>query len=106
LGRPKVPPATAVAQTKGQMDNFQGLVQEPSARLEFGRAGYEQLKGQLKDRGMNWEKWESEGDRGRFTCTVTDPADPKKTRSYSVNAASELEAMQAVIDQIDRERQK
>ncbi len=67
---------------------------------------YDQLQGQLKARGVTWQRQETFNDGFKFTCFVTNPFNPEFTRTYEATAHDYKSALQAVLEQIDRDRQK
>jgi hypothetical protein len=67
-----------------------------------GGSAYEELLKKLKERGMNWYQQETSGDGIKFLCTVP-RKDTNRTRSFEAVAANELEAVKAIIEQIDNE---
>ncbi len=66
---------------------------------------FEQAKAQLDARGVTWYRLES-GEPGmfKFSCSVPNRHNRTLSRTHEAQAASELAAIQAVLDQIDRER--
>ncbi len=67
---------------------------------------YEQAQAQLKARGVLWQRLEAVANQQwKFTCSVPNPHNPQISRVYEAQAASGLEAIQAILEQIDRDRQ-
>jgi hypothetical protein len=66
---------------------------------------FEQARAQLETRGISWYRLET-GDSGtyKFSCSVPNRQNRMVSRTYEAQAGSELAAIQAVLDQIDRER--
>jgi hypothetical protein len=71
-----------------------------------GIANYEQAQGQLAARGVIWQRLETSGDNGewRFSCSLPNPNNPRLRRTYEGRARDFLSAIQAVLDQIDRDK--
>jgi hypothetical protein len=67
---------------------------------------YEQGQAQLRARGVSWQRLESLGDQGgwKFTCSIAKPGNKFLSTTYEAEAPTDLAAMQAVLDQIDKER--
>jgi hypothetical protein len=65
---------------------------------------YDQLQGQLKARGVAWQRQETWKDGFKFTCQIPNPANPHVHRTYEATAGDYLAAIQAVLEQMDRER--
>jgi hypothetical protein len=68
-------------------------------------ASFEQAKAQLSARGISWYRLET-GESGayKFSCSIPNPQNRMISRTHEAQAPSELAAIQAVLDQIDRER--
>jgi hypothetical protein len=78
----------------------------PGVRLTGATAAtsYEQLKAELRDRGLIWMSLNSslEGGRVKFACyVVPDRNHPDVRRYYEKEDADELSAMRAVLDAIN-----
>lgn len=87
------PPATAAPGTAA-------LVSGPKV------TSYEQAQAQLKARGVLWQRLEAAANQQwKFTCSVPNPHNAQISRVYEAQAASGLEAIQAILEQIDRDRQ-
>lgn len=69
-------------------------------------SSYEQLRQLLLTRGVTYMRLETWGNQGgwRFTCSLLNPHDPSKMRTYEAEAQQDLAAMQAVLDQMDKDR--
>jgi len=67
---------------------------------------FEQAQSKLKARGALWQRLEVSGtdDNWSFACSVPNRQDPKKHRTYEAHARDYVAAMQAVIDQIDKDQ--
>jgi hypothetical protein len=66
---------------------------------------FEQGQSLLESRGVKWQRLEQEPGTGAWTlsCTMPNPRNPKLVRTFEAQAPSVLAAMQAVLDQIERE---
>jgi hypothetical protein len=66
---------------------------------------FEQARAQLDARGINWYRLET-GDPGmfKFSCSVPNRQNRTLSRTYEGQASTEIAAIQAVLDQIDRDR--
>lgn len=67
---------------------------------------FEQAQAALTARGVTWQRLETLADAGewKFSCSVPNRQNPAVNRTYEARARDALSAIQAVIDQIDRER--
>jgi hypothetical protein len=67
---------------------------------------FEDAQALLRDRGITWQRLESAADQGgwKFSCSIPNRQNPKVSRTYEAQARTELDAIQAVLDQIDKER--
>lgn len=74
----------------------------PSSRV----ASYEQAQALLAARGVTWQRLETWGDKGewKFTCSVPNKQNPFISRNYEAKSRDFLGAMQAVLEQMDKER--
>ena len=71
-----------------------------------GRAvSYEQAQAQLTSRGVKWQWLEQKPDtqEWRFMCRLPSRANPNLNRTYEAKGPTHLAAVQAVLDQMDRE---
>jgi len=71
-----------------------------------GRAiSYEQAQALLTSRGVKWQWLEQKPDTGewRFMCRLPSRANPNLHRTYEAKGPTHLAAVQAVLDQMDRE---
>jgi hypothetical protein len=68
-----------------------------------GTATYEQLLAQLTFRGMNWYRQEKWGEGVKFECTFPVRDEPSKHLSYEAVAGSGAEALQAILDKLEKE---
>jgi hypothetical protein len=57
-------------------------------------------------RGITWFRLETADDAGgyKFSCSIPNRQNRLINRTYEAQAPSELAAIQAVLDQIDKER--
>lgn len=67
---------------------------------------YDEALAKLKARGALWQRLEAAGNNGEWTflCSIPSPKDPNKHRTYDAHARDYLSAVQAVLDQIDRDQ--
>jgi hypothetical protein len=66
---------------------------------------YEQAQAQLTARGVLWQRLEAVANQQwKFTCAVPNPQNKQISRVYEAQAASGLEAIQAILEQIDKDR--
>ncbi len=66
---------------------------------------YEQAQAQLRARGVLWQRLETPSNQpAKFTCAVPNPQNKQISRVYEAQAASGLEAIQAILEQIDKDR--
>jgi hypothetical protein len=66
---------------------------------------YEQAMALLTAKGVRWRKLEMvvERNESKFSCSIPNPQNPNISRYYEASAATDLAAIQAVIDQIDKD---
>jgi hypothetical protein len=66
---------------------------------------YEQLQAQLASRGVAFQRLETGNDPGewRFTCSIPSRQNPSSLRTYKGTGRTDLAAIQAVLEQIERE---
>jgi hypothetical protein len=59
----------------------------------------------LQARGVKWRRLETVGERNesQFSCSIPNPQNPYISRTYEARAATDIAAIQAVLDQIDRD---
>jgi hypothetical protein len=72
-----------------------------------GPVTYEQLQTQLRARGVSWQQLQCMGnDSWHFICAIPDPSTPGVRENFEVTRTGNmgLNAMQAVVEQIDKER--
>jgi hypothetical protein len=65
---------------------------------------YDQLQAGLKARGVTWQRQETWKDGFKFTCQIPNPGNPRVHRTYEATAGDYMAAIQAVLEQIDKER--
>src|SRR6516164_7812361 len=65
---------------------------------------YEQAQEQLKTRSLLWQRLEMVADQGKwkFSCSVPNPQNRMINRTYEATADTDLGAIQAVLDQLDK----
>jgi hypothetical protein len=68
-------------------------------------ASYEQAQALLSSHGVKWQWLEMRADTGewRFICRVPSKQNPNINRTYEARGISHLAAVQAVLDQMERE---
>lgn len=81
-----------------------GAVAPPPWTNPAAQASYEQLQQQLRARGMTWYRQETWQGGVKFSCSVPNPINPTFDRTYEATARDYQSALQAVLDQIDRDR--
>jgi hypothetical protein len=65
---------------------------------------YEQAMALLVAKGVKWRRLETiDQNQSQFSCSIPNPQNPFISRTYEARAASDLEAIQAVIDQISKD---
>jgi len=66
---------------------------------------YEQAMALLTAKGVKWRRLETIGEQNQsqFSCSIPNPRNPYISRTYEARAATDLEAIQAVIDQISKD---
>ena len=73
----------------------------PGTRL----TSYEQARAQLQARGVTWFRLETIDPAGfQFSCSVPNRQNRNISRTYEAQASTELGAIQAAIEQIDKEQ--
>lgn len=113
-GPPTGPPPPAPAVTlqqpaaPGPAPAWQDSAITPTAAVAAPpqASNYEQLRQLLLARGVTYMRLETWGNQGgwKFTCSLLNPHDPGKMRTYEAEAQQDVAAMQAVLDQMDKER--
>ncbi len=68
-------------------------------------ASYEQAQVALLGKGVKWQQLQMAGDPGEwsFSCSLPDRQNPSISRTYTGKGPNYLAAMQAVLDQMERE---
>lgn len=66
---------------------------------------YEQAIALLSAKGVKWRRLETIGEQNQsqFSCSIPNPQNPFISRTYEARAATDLDAIQAVIDQIGKD---
>lgn len=66
---------------------------------------FEQAQVFLASRGVKWQSLQTWGDQGawKFSCSIPNSKNPYISRTYEGQARDSLAAIQAVIDQIERD---
>lgn len=69
-------------------------------------SSYEQAQAQLAARGVIWQRLESAGDTGewKFSCSIPSRQNPNIRRTYEGRARDALGAIQAVLEQMDKDQ--
>lgn len=65
---------------------------------------YDQAMSVLTARGVIWRRLENTSEGWKFSCSVPNRTNPTINRTYEAQAGTDLAAIQAVIDQMDREQ--
>lgn len=91
LPTPRPPPPTA-------------LVSSPASAPTGPVTTHEQAQAQLSARGVLWQKPEKVGpDEWQFSCAVRHPRNANQQRTYRARGRDLLDAMRAVLQQIDQD---
>lgn len=107
-GAPSGPPDVKLGPPQTAFDSNVQRVQNQGVTPVAGTSdSYGEMKQALATRGVTWQRSESVGDgkEWRFAVAIPNKQFPTQTRNYEARAASELAAMRAVLDQIDRDQQ-
>jgi hypothetical protein len=89
---PAPAPVTPVARTNAL----------PGLRL----ASFEQAQSLLDAHSVKWQRLESSGDsEWKFSCSVANAKNPNLSQTYEAQARSALAAVQAVLDQIEKDKE-
>jgi hypothetical protein len=66
----------------------------------------DQALDELRSRGVSWQTLEGPLDRGewKFRCSVPNPNKPSVSRTYEATASASVDAVRAVLDQINRDQ--
>jgi hypothetical protein len=68
-------------------------------------ASYEQARAQLQARGVTWFRLETSDQGGyQFSCSIPNRQNKNLSRNYETQAQTELAAIQAALEQIDKEQ--
>jgi hypothetical protein len=91
--QPATPPAQPVSSVRG--------VAPAGPRV----TSYEQAMALLTAKGVKWRRLETIGEpsQSQFSCSIPNPRNAFISRTYEARAATDLEAIQAVIDQINKD---
>ena len=65
---------------------------------------YEQAQAILAARGVSWQRLEGDQGKWKFSCSIPNPQNRNISRTYEARDADHLAAIQAVLDQISKER--
>jgi hypothetical protein len=67
---------------------------------------YEQAQARITALGPTWQRLESQGNPAewQFSCSIPNRQNPSISRTYQAQGQTALAAMQAVLEQIDREQ--
>ncbi len=80
----------------------------PSYSPTFGGrvTTYEQAQAVLASRRVTWQRLETWGEEGewKFSCSIPKPENPNIRRTFEARAREPITALQAVLEQIDREQ--
>ncbi len=71
-------------------------------------ATFEQAEDALRARGVTWQRLETAPDTGewKFSCFIPSRDNPSVHRTYEARARDQVAALQAVLEQIDREQRQ
>jgi hypothetical protein len=71
-----------------------------------GNPSLEQAQARLAGRGVRWQRLEMAPDQRnwQFTCSIPSRQNPNISRTYEAQAATPAAAVQAVLDQLDRDQ--
>lgn len=100
LNRP-VPAATIPSTTLAFAPTVRGSSQPSGGRVTT----YEQAQSFLAAQGVTWQRLETWGDKGewRFSCSIPNKQNQYISRNYEAKARDYLAAIQAVIEQMQKE---
>jgi hypothetical protein len=77
----------------------------PPGSGESRATGFEQAQALLTARGVKWQRLETFGDgEWTFLCSVPSKTNPQSARRYEAHDRTPLGAMQAVLDQIQKDQ--
>jgi hypothetical protein len=65
---------------------------------------WEQARGQLQARGVNWMQLELHEGMWHLQCSIPDIQDPQKARFFEAHAKDEVEAMRGVLEKMESGR--
>jgi hypothetical protein len=96
------PDTTATAAGEGKSEP----VPPPAPPAPAHVSSYEQGLAQLSARGVLWHRLDTVAETGetRFTCSLPSRRTPGARRTYEARGRDHLAAIQAVLEQIDKEQ--
>jgi hypothetical protein len=92
---------------KPTTSNTQPITPTAATEEKTSPPTYEQLQARLRSRGVAWQQLQCLGDdRWHFICAIPNPANANDRENYETTRAGNmgLNAMIAVLEQIDRDR--
>ena len=97
--RPPEPVAQPVSRTQTNP------VPAAPASLPRPLGSYEDALGQLRARGVTWQRLEQlpQGEGWKFSCSLPNAQNARLQHRYEARASDYLSAVKAVLDQIDKE---
>jgi hypothetical protein len=86
-----------------------GVTPVPAAGVALASGGrtdtYQQLQELILARGVNWQRLETVGDGSwKYSCSIPNSQNPATGRHYEAKASTDLGAIRAVLDEIDRQQ--
>src|SRR5262245_15598465 len=96
-------PESVVPRTTGTPTSLPGIgTGQPAA----GSLTLEQAQARLASRNIRWQRLEMTPDQRewQFSCSVPSRQNPSSSRTYEAQAATPAAAVQAVLDQLDRDQ--
>jgi hypothetical protein len=96
----------AVLQKPEPMNGPQSAKAPAAPATSAPPATLEQARAQLQTRGVAWMRSDylRDQDQWQFSCSIPNPHNPNVSRTYQATAHAELDAIRAVMGQIDKER--
>ncbi len=104
-GTSGVPAGRAASQDRMAIDNPPALPAQPVRQTGWSQPGgeltWEQARQMLRDRRVDWQRLDQHEHQWVFCCSIPDSRNPSVSRHYRAQGATELEAIQLVLQQID-----
>jgi hypothetical protein len=104
------PPESAAARTGTLTSTVQPgngtLPPAPGGQPPGSNASLEQAQARLAGRGVRWQRLEMAPDQRnwQFSCSIPSRQNPNISRTYEAQGATPANAVQAVLDQLDRDQ--